>query len=79
MTLSKDEIRDMVINFLNQDMEDIKIGVSIDFVRGEISAVAYMLEMLNMPKLADIVERHFSAKLYKLMQERIDYDEYEET
>lgn len=79
MALSNDEIRDVIISFLNEEVEDIKDGVSIEFVRGEITAIAYMLEMFNMSKLADIVERHYVGKLYKIMKEGMEYDEYEET
>lgn len=79
MALNNNEIRDVIISFLNEEVEGIKDGVSIEFVRGEITAISYMLEMFNMPKLADIVERHYSSKLYKLIKEGIDLDEYEET
>ena len=76
MTLTKDEMRDMIISYLNEAIEDIKIGVSLDYVRGEISAISYMLEMFNMPKLADIIERHYSNKLYQIMKEGMEHDEY---
>lgn len=79
MALSNDEIRDVLISFLDEEVEDAKRGLSVEFVRGEITAVAYMLEMFNLPKLADIVERHYKAKLYGMMLEEMQNDEYEET
>ena len=79
MAMSNNELRDVIISFLNEEVDGIKDGVSLDYVRGEIYAVSYMLEMFNLPKLADIVERHYSAKLYKIIKEGADLDEYEET
>lgn len=79
MALSNDEIRDVLISFLDEEVSDINGGLSVEFVRGEITAVAYMLEMFNLPKLADIVERHYKAKLYSMMLEEMQNDEYEET
>lgn len=79
MALSNDEIRDVIISFLDDELQGIVDGVSFDYVRGEIYAVTYMLEMFNLPKLADMVERHYTSKLYELIKEGIDLDEYEET
>ena len=79
MAMSTNELRDVIISFLNEEVDGIKDGVSLDYVRGEIYAVSYMLEMFNLPKLADIIERHYSAKLYKIIKEGSDLDEYEET
>ena len=79
MVLSNDEIRDVVINYLDDEIKEIRYGASIDFVRGEIEAVTYMLEMFNLPKLADIVQRHFSSKLYDFIRQEMKLDEYEET
>lgn len=79
MAMSTNELRDVIISFLNEEVDGIKDGVSLEYVRGEIYAVSYMLEMFNLPKLADIIERHYSAKLYKIIKEGADLDEYEET
>ena len=79
MALSNDEIRDVLISFLDEEVDGLKDRLSVEFVRGEITAVAYMLEMFNLPKLADIVERHYKAKLYGMILEGMKNDEYEET
>lgn len=79
MALNNNEIRDVIISFLDDELQGITDGVSFDYVRGEIYAVTYMLEMFNMHKLADMVERHYTSKLYELIKEGIDLDEYEET
>lgn len=79
MAMSNNEIRDVIISFLNEEVDGIKDGVSLDYVRGEIYAVSYMLEMFNLPKLADIVERHYMGKIYKVIKDGMEYDEYEET
>ena len=79
MALSNDEIRDVIISFLDDELQGITDGVSFDYVRGEIYAVTYMLEMFNLPKLADIIERHYTSKLYELIKEGLELDEYEET
>ena len=79
MALNNNEIRDVIISFLDDELQGITDGVSFDYVRGEIYAVTYMLEMFNLHKLADMVERHYTSKLYELIKEGIDLDEYEET
>lgn len=72
MALSNDEIRDVIINYLDNELKEISDGKAVEFVRGEITAMTFMLEMFNLPKLADIVERKYISQLYIIIKEGIE-------
>ena len=73
MKLTKSDIRDALIKTLDEDLEEVNNGdISVDFMRGEINGVVFMLHLLNLYDIGESLEYRYVSRLYELIKDGRD-------
>ena len=73
MKLTRSDIRDTLIKTLDEDLEEINNGnISVDFMRGEINGVVFMLHLLNLSDIGVTLEYRYVSRLYELIKDGVD-------